>query len=84
MILLTAAAFVAAGAIVREQRRGNSKPARTATAVAVGFLVWVAAGILIARERDLESMRDIWTVALLALIPAILVPILGFLAFRLR
>lgn len=84
MMLLAGAALLAAGVVARELRRGNSKPAHIATALGVGFLMWLAVGILIVREHGLESMRDIWTAALLPLIPAVLVAILALLSFRIR
>ncbi len=81
LLVLAAALLLVMGYVTREARGGNRRPAHSAGALGVGFLVWLATMMLFAGEYDMESMRDIRTFALLALIPAMLVP---FLMSRIR
>ena len=81
LLVLAGALLLVMGYVVREARGGNLRPARIAAALGVGCLVWVATVMLLAGEYDMESMRDVWTFALLALIPAMLV---SFLISRIR
>jgi len=81
LLLVLAALLLVMGYVVREARGGNRRPAHIAGALGVGSLVWIATMMLFAGEYDMESMRDIRTFALLALIPAMLVQ---FLISRIR
>jgi hypothetical protein len=81
LIVLAAALIAVMGYVIREARGGNLRPARAAAVLGAGCLVWVGTVMLLAREYDMESMRDVWTFALLAVIPAVLV---AFVISRVR
>lgn len=77
LVVLAAALLLVMGYVIREARGGNLRPAHIAGALGVGCLVWIGTMGLLAREYDVESMRDVWTFALLALIPAMLVSLIS-------